>query len=98
MPAVQSEAFQKAVADSRKLTSTPSNDVLLDLYGLYKVGCGEDISQSEVSGMFDLKGKAKRHAWQKYVDEGNTPEQAQEKYVALVEKLKVSCGYDANKE
>jgi diazepam-binding inhibitor (GABA receptor modulating acyl-CoA-binding protein) len=32
------------------------------------------------------------------VDEGLTPEQAQEKYVALVELLKTKCGYDENKE
>lgn len=44
-----------------------------------------------------LQGKAKKNAWQKIVDEGTTPEQAQEKYVALVEKLKVSLGYDENK-
>lgn len=29
----QTEAFQKAVVDSKKLTSKPSNDELLDLYG-----------------------------------------------------------------
>ena len=29
----QSEAFEKAVADSKKLTSKPSNDDLLELYG-----------------------------------------------------------------
>jgi diazepam-binding inhibitor (GABA receptor modulating acyl-CoA-binding protein) len=44
------------------------------------------------------QGKAKKNAWQKFVDEGNTPDQAQEKYIAKVEALKESCGYDANKE
>ena len=29
----QSEAFQKAVVDSKKLTSKPGNEELLDLYG-----------------------------------------------------------------
>jgi len=33
MSAPQSEAFKKAVADSKKLTSKPSNDDLLQLYG-----------------------------------------------------------------
>ncbi|KAJ6444569.1 acyl coA binding protein domain-containing protein [Purpureocillium lavendulum] len=130
----QSEAFQKAVVDSKKLTSKPSNDDLLDLYvptvraphrsasadrssavpaALYKVAIGEDISKATAPGMFDLKasfplplpissprrlGKAKKNAWQKVVDEGITAEQAQERYVALVEKLKASCGYDENKE
>ena len=33
MAAPQSAAFQTAIADSKKLTSKPSNDELLDLYG-----------------------------------------------------------------
>jgi diazepam-binding inhibitor (GABA receptor modulating acyl-CoA-binding protein) len=48
--------------------------------------------------MFDLKGKAKKNAWEKIVNEGVTPEQAQEKYIKLIEELKVTYGYDANKE
>ncbi|KAI9902759.1 hypothetical protein N3K66_002111 [Trichothecium roseum] len=94
----QSDAFKKAVVDSKKLTAKPSNDELLDLYALYKVSIGEDIGKAAAPSMFDLKGKAKKNAWQKVVDEGTTPEQAQEKYVALVESLKASLGYDENKE
>lgn len=90
-------AFDTAVIDSKKLTSKPSNDELLQLYALYKVGLGEDISKAEAPGTFDLKGKAKKRAWQKVVDEGLTKEQAQEKYVKLVEELKEKYGYDANK-
>jgi acyl-CoA-binding protein len=33
MSVPQSEAFKKAVQDSKKLTSKPSNDDLLQLYG-----------------------------------------------------------------
>jgi diazepam-binding inhibitor (GABA receptor modulating acyl-CoA-binding protein) len=44
-----------------------------------------------------LQGKAKKNAWQKVVDEGITAEEAQERYVALVEKLKETYGYDADK-
>jgi len=33
-----------------------------------------------------------------HLPKGITAEQAQERYVELVEKLKVSCGYDENKE
>jgi len=90
-------AFETAVTDSKKLTSKPGNDDLLNLYALYKVGNGEDISKAETPGTFDLKGKAKKRAWQKVVDEGTTTEQAQEKYVTLVENLKETYGYDANK-
>lgn len=90
-------AFETAVADSKKLTSKPSNEELLDLYALYKIALGEDISNAPTPGMFDLKGKAKKNAWQKKVDEGVTQEQAKSEYVALVEQLKAQHGYDANK-
>lgn len=97
MPAPQSDAFKKAIVDSKKLVSKPSNDELLELYALFKIGSGEDIATAPAPGMFDLKGKAKKSAWQKAVDDGNTPETAQEKYVALVERLKTTYGYDENK-
>ncbi|KAL8382832.1 hypothetical protein RB595_006554 [Gaeumannomyces hyphopodioides] len=97
MSATQSDAFKKAIVDSKKLVSKPSNEELLELYALFKIGNGDDIASAPAPGMFDIKGKAKKNAWQKAVDDGNTPESAQEKYVALVEKLKTSCGYDENK-
>ncbi|PVH82640.1 putative acyl-CoA-binding protein like protein [Cadophora sp. DSE1049] len=90
-------AFDTAVIDSKKLTSKPSNDDLLQLYGLFKVASGEDITKSEQPGTFDLKGKAKKRAWQKVVDEGLTSDEAKEKYVALVESFKEKYGYDADK-
>ena len=43
------------------------------------------------------QGKAKKRAWQKVVDEGTTPGQAETKYVALVESMKKKYGYDASK-
>ncbi|TQV96136.1 Acyl-CoA-binding protein, ACBP [Cordyceps javanica] len=126
-----SAAFQKAAEDSKKLLAKPSNDELLELYGLYKVGNAEDISSAPAPGMFDMKaslretpppppssssspprgsssphtmtavigadGKAKKNAWQKVVDEGISPETAQERYVALVEQLKAKHGFDENK-
>ncbi|RYO77489.1 hypothetical protein DL766_008960 [Monosporascus sp. MC13-8B] len=93
-----SEAFQKAAVDSKKLTSKPTNEDLLDLYAFYKVANGEDISKATAPGMFDLKGKAKYNAWKKVVDEGVTQEQAQEKYIAKVEEMKTQYGYDEKKE
>lgn len=43
------------------------------------------------------QGKAKAKAWQGKVDEGVTPELAQEQYVALIDKCKAEYGYDENK-
>lgn len=97
--ATLSPEFQTAVADSKKLTAKPSQDDLLQLYALYKQALQDPpIEKAEAPGTFDLKGKAKKRAWQKVVDEGTTPEEAQTKYVALVESLKDKLGYDADKE
>lgn len=68
------------------------------MYALYKQATQEPpIEKAEAPGTFDFKGKAKKAAWQKVVDAGVTPEQAQEQYVALIEKLKVEYGFDASK-
>lgn len=95
----QSAEFQKAVDDSRKLKAKPTNDELLELYALFKQGTQDPpIDKSENPGVFDLKGKAKKRAWQKVADEGVTPEQAQSRYVELVERLKTAYGFDQSKE
>jgi len=92
-----SAAFTKAAQDSRQLKAKPSNDELLELYALFKIANGEDISKAPAPGMFDLKGKAKHKAWQKEVDSGTSASGAETKYVKLVEKLKQQYGYDASK-
>jgi len=43
------------------------------------------------------QGKAKYKAWQKEIDAGTTPEDAETRYIALVEKLKEKYGYDEGK-
>jgi diazepam-binding inhibitor (GABA receptor modulating acyl-CoA-binding protein) len=48
--------------------------------------------------MFDLKGKAKKKAWQQIVVDGVTPEEAQTKYIELIESMKKKYGFDASKE
>ncbi|KAI0995378.1 hypothetical protein K3495_g12804 [Podosphaera aphanis] len=89
--------FETAVADSKKLVSKPNNDELLELYGLYKIATGEDITKAPKPGNFDLKGKAKKRAWQEVVNTGVDEEGAKVKYIKLVEDLKVAYGYDPNK-
>ncbi|PHH79432.1 hypothetical protein CDD82_2396 [Ophiocordyceps australis] len=98
MSAPQSEAFEKAVVDSKKLTSKPAHGDLLDLYALYKVSTGEDIANAATPGILDMKAKAKYNAWKKVLEAGVTdPKQAQENYVAKVEEMKQKYGYDENK-
>ncbi|KAK3293992.1 acyl CoA binding protein-domain-containing protein [Chaetomium fimeti] len=98
MAVTQSPAFKKAAEESKQLTSKPSNEDLLEIYALYKVGTGENIEAAPAPGMFDLKGKAKLKAWRDAVDDGISAEDAQEKYVAKVEEMKTTYGFDASKK
>ena len=41
-----------------------------------------------------LQGKAKRGAWEKVAKEDLSPEEAQKKYVELVESLKEKYGFE----
>ena len=76
--------FEDAQARAKKLTKTPSNDDLLELYALYKQGTSGDVSGSR-PGMLDLKGRAKFDAWTK--KKGTSKDDAMTKYVAYVDKL-----------
>ena len=78
------EKFASAKARVEKLAKRPSNDELLDLYGLYKQATEGDATGSR-PGMLDLKGRAKFDAWSKR--KGTSNEDAMKQYVALVEKL-----------
>lgn len=42
-----------------------------------------------------IQGKAKYNAWQKEVEAGTTKEGAQQRYIALVDKLKSELGVSA---
>ena len=80
------ELFQQAVARSKTLTEKPGNDVLLQLYALYKQGTEGDINIEPPANMFDLVGKAKYNAWENL--KGKPKESAMQEYVDLVAKLK----------
>ncbi|KAI8826852.1 acyl-CoA-binding protein [Fimicolochytrium jonesii] len=76
--------FVQAAADVKNLTYKPSNDELLELYGLFKQSIVGDNDTSK-PGMFDLQGKAKWDAWTKL--KGTSKEDAQKQYIALVKSL-----------
>jgi len=95
MPSAQ---FKKAADESRQLKAKPGNDELLELYALFKIANGEDISKAPAPGMFDLKGKAKQKAWQKEVDSKVTSPNAERRYIELVNKLKTQYGFDPSKK
>ncbi|GAA4440838.1 acyl-CoA-binding protein [Pontibacter saemangeumensis] len=76
--------FENAVERSKTLAERPGNDVLLQLYGLYKQATDGDVS-TERPGGFDFKNIAKWDAWK--AQEGKSPEAARAEYVQLVDKL-----------
>ena len=80
--------FENAAADSKNLPEKPGNDVLLQLYSLYKQGAVGDINIEPPSNPFDFVGKAKYEAWAGL--KGKSSEEAMKEYVDLVNKLKGS--------
>lgn len=79
------EAFEKAVDDSKLLSSKPDNEILLRLYSLYKQGTEGDINTDNPPGMFDFVAKAKYDAWLKL--KGTTADDAMQQYIDLVRQL-----------
>lgn len=82
-----SEDFEQAQIDVKELAQRPTNDVLLQLYSLYKQGTQGDATGSR-PGVFDLVGRAKYDAWKELA--GTDPQDAQQRYVELVAKLKAA--------
>jgi len=80
------DLFEKAVKESKELSSKPDNETLLKLYSLYKQGTEGDINTDPPANPFDFVNKAKHQAW--FDLKGITKEEAMQQYVSLVEKLK----------
>ncbi|XP_068897465.1 putative acyl-CoA-binding protein [Tenebrio molitor] len=83
------ERFKKAADDIQKLKSKPSNEDLLEIYGLFKQGTVGDVN-TERPGMLDMKGKAKWDAWNGR--KGTSQDSAKEQYIAKAESLIKSIG------
>jgi diazepam-binding inhibitor (GABA receptor modulator, acyl-CoA-binding protein) len=82
------ELFEKAVAESKSLAQKPSNDILLQLYSLYKQGTEGDVQGDAPSNPFDFVAKAKYNAWLE--QKGKSNEAAMQEYINLVAQLKAS--------
>lgn len=80
------EQFEKAIADSKSLSEKPGNEILLQLYSLYKQSTEGDVSGEAPSNPFDFVNKAKYEAWSSL--KGKTSTEAMQEYVDLVNKLK----------
>lgn len=83
-PVASVEDFEAAIKRVDGLPKTPSNDVLLKLYGLYKQATKGDASGKR-PGMLDPKGRAKFDAWSGR--KGTSSEDARAAYIKLAESL-----------
>jgi acyl-CoA-binding protein len=83
------DRFADAKARVEGLSSRPSNDELLQLYGLYKQATEGDVAGSR-PGILDLKGRAKYDAWARR--KGTSKDDAMKAYVVLVGELEESHG------
>lgn len=80
------ESFLQAVTDSKTLSEKPSNDILLQLYALYKQSTEGDVNTEAPSNPFDFVAKAKYNAWEE--QKGKTADTAMQEYISLVNRLK----------
>ncbi|KAK0147857.1 Acyl-CoA-binding protein [Merluccius polli] len=76
--------FEKIAEDVKKMKTRPSDQQLLDLYGLYKQAVVGDINIAK-PGMTDIKGKAKWEAWS--TRKGMSKEDAMSAYITLAKEL-----------
>lgn len=77
------QRFADAQARIKPVTGL-GNDVMLDLYALYKQATSGDVSGSR-PGMLDLRGRAKYDAWAKL--KGTSKDAAMTTYIERVDKL-----------
>ena len=78
--------FDQATEESQNLTERPSNETLLQLYGLYKQATEGDVNVDPPSNPFDFVSRAKYDAWAGL--RGQSKETAMREYVMLINKLK----------
>ena len=78
------EQFAAAQARVKALPARPGNDVLLQLYGLYKQASAGDV-QGARPGIMDFAGRAKFDAWAAL--KGMAADDAKTRYIALVDRL-----------
>ena len=76
--------FAAAERRVKTLTKRPGNDVLLQLYSLYKQGSQGDV-QGDRPGMMEFVERAKFDAWDSL--QGVERDEARRRYVALVDSL-----------
>uniref|UniRef100_W5L9U3 Acyl-CoA binding domain containing 7 n=1 Tax=Astyanax mexicanus TaxID=7994 RepID=W5L9U3_ASTMX len=75
--------FEKYADDVKKVKTRPTDQELLDMYGLYKQAIVGDINIDK-PGITDLKGKAKWEAWNSR--KGMSKDDAMTAYIGLAKE------------
>ncbi len=78
------DEFKSAAERATQLNKRPPNDIMLQLYALYKQGNEGDVT-GERPGFADFEGRAKFDSWNKL--QGKSLEDAMQEYIALVVQL-----------
>uniref|UniRef100_A0A1J3HVC1 Acyl-CoA-binding protein n=1 Tax=Noccaea caerulescens TaxID=107243 RepID=A0A1J3HVC1_NOCCA len=78
------EEFEEHAVKVKKLTTSPSNEDLLILYGLYKQATIGPVNTSR-PGMFAMKERAKWDAWKAV--EAKSTDEAMSDYITKVKQL-----------
>ncbi|MDG1486959.1 MAG: acyl-CoA-binding protein, partial [SAR324 cluster bacterium] len=78
------DEFKYAAERVTQLNKRPPNDIMLQLYALYKQGNEGDVT-GERPGFADFEGRAKFDSWNKL--QGKSLEDAMQEYIALVVQL-----------
>ncbi len=81
--------FEAATVAAKSLPERPDNDIMLQLYALYKQGSVGDVS-GDKPGFFDFVATAKYEAWERV--KGLSQDDAKKQYVELVKQLGGTLG------
>jgi diazepam-binding inhibitor (GABA receptor modulating acyl-CoA-binding protein) len=84
-----SKDFIKAAEQVNQLVTTPTNDELLTIYGLYKQSVIGNIT-SERPGFFYFREQKKWDAWNSF--KGTDKKMAEQNYIILVNALTKKYG------
>jgi len=77
--------FDNAADMVNSLKKRPTDEELLDLYGLYKNSKDGNCNSSQPSLLFDMKGHYKWKAWKLHVNKSK--DQTKKEYIDYVLKL-----------
>ena len=84
-PITLTEHFQRATQMVHLLPTKPSDEDLLQLYGIYKQATVGNCNTQKPTALFDIKGKRKWEAWKSNLNLSS--EEAKKQYILKVQSL-----------